>query len=69
MAARFEDFYDTCPKCGANMIGDPIPEKDRRLFGDTHFKRWIGVEDSRTDRLSSIQCAECGADFPPYLPA
>jgi hypothetical protein len=21
------------------QAGDPIPEEDRRLFGDTHFKR------------------------------
>lgn len=51
MVARFEDFYDTCPKCGANMMGDPIPEEDRRFFGDTHFKRWIGVEEEADRRV------------------
>lgn len=66
LTTKFED-HDHCPKCGSSMIGEPIPIQDRRQFDrETHFKRWIGIEDARTDRLSSIQCPDCGVKFPAY---
>ena len=33
-----------CPNCKVDLTGDPIPEKDRALFGNaTHFERQIGI--------------------------
>jgi predicted RNA-binding Zn-ribbon protein involved in translation (DUF1610 family) len=66
LSTKFED-HDYCPNCGSCMIGDPIPIQEQRQFGgEKHFKRWIGIEDARADRLSAIQCPDCGENFPAY---
>lgn len=39
------DPIETCPKCGSDLRGTPIPVRSRHLFGEkTHFSRTIGVE-------------------------
>lgn len=64
---KFEDAHDSCPKCGSSIIGEPIPEESRHHFGKaTHFSRWIGIQDFRNDRLSVIECPDCGAQWPAY---
>jgi hypothetical protein len=37
---------ETCPHCGADLRGDPIPEEHRERYpsGETHYSRTIGVE-------------------------
>lgn len=36
---------DTCPHCGTNLVGEPIPEGDRWRFPGnvTHYTRMIQV--------------------------
>ena len=44
-ARKVLNYYSTeCPHCHANLVGDPIPEKDQDAFGATHFSRIIGIE-------------------------
>lgn len=52
---------DTCPKCGASWVGEPIPENQRELFGGkTHFSRRINVYDRGKDRTVALRCPDCG---------
>ena len=52
-----------CPYCDTSLIGEPIPEKDRELFGGaTHFQRQIGIERRGNDFISAVQCPDCGAE-------
>jgi len=56
---------DTCPHCGANLVGPPIPEKDQEAFGfHKNFSRLIGIYDSDADRTVAWQCPDCGAQDP-----
>lgn len=41
------DSLEYCPKCNANLQGDPIPKEHQESFGATHFSRKIGIEDPR----------------------
>ncbi len=53
-----------CPKCNADMRGDPIPEKDRERFGNkTHFSRVIGIYSIERDRTTHWQCPDCGHEW------
>lgn len=52
--------YDNCPKCGVSLQGDPIPEEEQHLFGATHFRREIGLEDPMLyDGIAWWQCPDC----------
>jgi hypothetical protein len=53
------DPDDFCPKCKADLRGDPIPEKDQYLFGTTHFSRKIGYYDTEQDRTTMWLCPDC----------
>lgn len=54
----------TCPNCGANLVGDLIPEKDRWLFGNaTNFNRTIGVYDVHKDCTVRWKCPDCGYEW------
>lgn len=48
-----------CPQCGAILIGDPIPEDQRHLYGgELFFSRKIG--NSNRDRITHWSCPDCG---------
>jgi predicted RNA-binding Zn-ribbon protein involved in translation (DUF1610 family) len=54
---------DECPKCGANLLGDPIPQEsiDAGHYGDhTHFSRRIAIYDPGLDRTVQWMCPDCG---------
>ena len=54
------DTPTTCPKCGGDLRGHPIPEKDRHQFGGaTHFSRVIGRYDKALDRTIEWICPLC----------
>lgn len=49
-----------CPHCGADLIGEEIPEKQRQMFGGhTHFNRLIGQYDPDRDRVVQWECPDC----------
>ena len=53
-----------CPNCNVDLTGDPIPEKDRHLFGNaTHFERQIGLYDRDLDMTVAYKCPDCGATW------
>jgi hypothetical protein len=57
------DYIKACPHCKANLVGDPIPEATRELFGNkTHFHRIIAVVDR--DRCIHYQCPDCEKVIP-----
>lgn len=52
---------DNCPHCKVSLIGEPIPEADREVFGSaTHFRREIGIYSLEEDRCVHNQCPDCG---------
>lgn len=52
-----------CPQCNVDLIGTPIPEQNRRMFGGyTHFCRVIGVELDR-DRIEYWKCPDCSHEW------
>jgi hypothetical protein len=62
---------DNCPKCKISLIGAPIPQEDRELFGGaSNFRREIGIYDQRKDMTVAYECPDCGfrwgriVDFP-----
>jgi predicted RNA-binding Zn-ribbon protein involved in translation (DUF1610 family) len=60
----------TCPACGVSLVGDPIPEPDRYLFGgSTHFGRAIGIEIPGVyDGVLYWQCPDCGHTWDRFPP-
>jgi len=53
-----------CPECKTSWIGDPIPEKDRAVFGkSTHFRRVIAIISRERDRCTHYKCPDCGVEF------
>ncbi|TVY06912.1 hypothetical protein [Paenibacillus cremeus] len=51
---------ELCPHCGADLIGDPIPEEKRRHANSPYFiKRRIGLYDLKLDRTTHWQCPDC----------
>lgn len=57
-----EETMDNCPHCGVSLLGEPIPEARRELFGGaTHFKREIMVEVRGVyDGGLYFICPDCG---------
>jgi hypothetical protein len=60
-------MYETqeCPKCGASLRGDPIPERSQSIYGSTHFSNVIGVQyawddPNHYDGVSEWRCPHCG---------
>ena len=53
-----------CPKCRASMMGEPIPEKDREVFGGVEwFSRVIGFTDPDKDGAWRWECPDCGHEW------
>lgn len=51
---------DNCPICGVSLIGDPIPESSRHMYGDaTHFRREIGIYSQERDCTVAYRCPDC----------
>lgn len=49
-----------CPSCDADLVGDPIPEDKRELYGNAkNFSRVIGIYDLEVDRTIRYQCPDC----------
>lgn len=59
---------DTCPACGANLQGSPIPQEhiDKGCYspGSTHYSRRIGIYDMERDRTVAWHCPDCGHEWP-----
>ena len=53
-----------CPACGSCWLGLPIPQKDRHLFGQTHFSRLVGISDLGKDCVVAWRCPDCKTEFP-----
>ena len=57
-----ESHKESCPHCGANLQGAPIPEEHREAYGyATHFGRKIGIEEH--DRIVCWRCPDCGKEW------
>lgn len=56
---------DECPN-GCSLIGKPIPEEHRDLYGEgvTHFSRAIGIYDQLRDRTVEWACPDCNVRWP-----
>lgn len=54
---------ESCPLCGADLQGEPIPEESQHLFGATHFSRKIGVYDINRDRTVAYHCPDCKGEW------
>ena len=48
-----------CPKCNADLRGEPIPANQRRYFSGTHFWRVVGLELPGYDGVSAWECPDC----------
>lgn len=49
-----------CPHCGADLVGEEIPEHERELFGGaTHGSRLIGIYSTERDCTTHYQCPDC----------
>ncbi len=66
-----ETDKDTCPHCGSDLMGTPIPKDDLHLYNpldwdpttpppSTHFRRVIGVElQGVYDGILYWKCPDC----------
>jgi hypothetical protein len=61
-----------CQKCGADMLGNPIPEESLDSYGhkrddgtwsNTHFSRWIAIYCLESDRTVGTKCPDCDAYY------
>jgi DNA-directed RNA polymerase subunit RPC12/RpoP len=49
-----------CPHCGANLIGNPIPDDIKAEYGNaSHFSRIVGLYDQKTQRIKAYECPDC----------
>jgi hypothetical protein len=54
------DTPEFCPKCNADLKGEPIPEQYRSMYGGkTHYSRTIGLYDRGLDRTTHWLCPDC----------
>lgn len=61
---RLNDSKEHCPYCGADLQGEPIPEKMRHHYGSTtHFTRKIGISSMEEDRVTKWQCPDCKGEW------
>ena len=50
----------TCPECGADLRGKPIPAGNPELYGDeTHFSKAIGLYRVEADATIGWECPDC----------
>lgn len=54
---------ELCPKCGAQLQGEPIPKEDQHLFCATHFSRKIGIYSLEEDRTIRYKCPFCNEEW------
>jgi hypothetical protein len=60
---------ESCPKCLVSFQGNPIPEKERHLFGNAeHFSRVLGISCLQRDRIVFWKCPDCGHEWPRVYP-
>jgi predicted RNA-binding Zn-ribbon protein involved in translation (DUF1610 family) len=50
-----------CPKCRADLTGDPIPADIREHYDGTYWERQIGLSDG--DSVYAYQCPDCGYEW------
>jgi hypothetical protein len=51
---------NNCPACKTSLIGDPIPEEKRKYYAGTHWRREIGIQDSKLyDGVLWWKCPDC----------
>lgn len=51
---------ELCPHCGADLIGESIPEHVREHYSPPYYwKRKIGVYSLELDRTTHWQCPDC----------
>ena len=53
---------DICPKCGADLTGEPIPQEyiDKGYYGNnTHYSRVGSIYDIGLDRTVAWVCPDC----------
>lgn len=56
------DIFDrtNCTKCGCSLIGNPIPDDIKHLYGHaSHFSRLVGQYDPKTQKIKAWECPEC----------
>lgn len=54
---------ETCPKCGTDFRGDPIPKEVQEQYGEhKYLSRVIGIVDR--DRVTHWKCPDCGFTWP-----
>lgn len=57
------DNRESCPHCGVDLQGKPIPEEHRHLFGATHFSRKIALYNDKKDCTVAYLCPDCGKEW------
>lgn len=63
MTDAAKETTDRCPKCGADLRGETIPEDQREAYGGaTHVIRKIGIV--AYDRIVAWRCPDCGSEWP-----
>jgi ribosomal protein S27AE len=57
---RLDD--EICPYCGADLVGDKIPESSLKYYtpGSTNYSRSILVKDMYDPKGDKIECPDCG---------
>ncbi len=50
-----------CPKCHADLTGDPIPADIRDDYESTHWGQQIGLTNG--DSIYPYQCPDCGHEW------
>lgn len=52
---------DTCPKCNADLRGEPIPQEYQHMYaeGATHYSRLIGIYSRERDATTHWKCPFC----------
>ena len=54
------DSENVCPSCGVNFNAEPIPLKNRHMYGmEKWFSRKIGIYDMHQDRTVEYMCPDC----------
>ena len=57
------DSKEFCPKCKADLQGEPIELESQHLFGATHFSRKIGLYSMERDMTTHYRCPDCGHEW------
>lgn len=58
---------DNCPHCKVSLLGDPIPDKIKNHYSETHWKREIGMEfPDKYDGVYYWMCPDCKGEWGGY---